>query len=204
MRLGLEAAEIDEKFVKDLEGQRGLLFSSHDEDVVTDWFKSFFTEEYARGGFKATEKVVLPEGPLSDFSHAIEPHLRKLGMPTKLDKGIVTLISDFVVCEKGQTLTPEQAKILKLIHKPMAKFHVTVESSYSKENGYKRISKEVDVSSKKKNSRKSITKAKDRVKSKKGKAAPKKGAQKMEASDDDENEEEMSDEDMSDEEMNSD
>lgn len=200
MRLGLEAAEIDEKFVKDLEGQRGLLFTSHDEDVVTDWFKDFSTQEFARGGFKATEKVVLPEGPLPDFSHAIEPHLRKLGMPTKLDKGIVTLVSDFVVCEKGQTLTPEQAKILKLVHQPMAKFQVTVESVYSKENGYKRISKEVEVSSKKKNSRKSITKAKDRVKSKKGKAVPKKDAEAMEDSDG----EEMSDEDMSDEEMNSD
>jgi mRNA turnover protein 4 len=205
MRLGLEAAEIDEKFVNDVEGQRGLLFTTHDEDVVTDWFKDFFTEEFARGGFKATEKVVLPEGPLSDFSHAIEPHLRKLGMPTKLDKGIVSLVCDFTVCEKGQILTPEQAKILKLIHKPMAKFHVTIESSFSKEVGYKRISKEIDVLSKKKNSRKSITKAKDRVKDKKSKAgSKKKGAEKMEDSDGEENEEEMSDEDMSDEEMNSD
>lgn len=204
MRLGLEAAEVDEKFINDLEGQRGLLFTSHDEDVVTDWFKNFFTEEYARGGFKATEKVVLPEGPLSDFSHAIEPHLRKLGMPTKLDKGVVTLISDFVVCEKGKILTPEQAKILKLIHKPMAKFHVTIESSYSKENGYKRISKTCDFSSKK-NSRKSIIKAKDRVKSKKNNGkATKKDVEMIEGSEDDENEEEMSDEDMSDEEMNSD
>lgn len=206
MRLGLEAVDVDAKFINDLEGQRGLLFTSHDEDVVTDWFKDFTTEEFARGGFVASEKVVLPEGPLSDFSHAIEPHLRKLGMPTKLDKGIVTLISDFVVCEEGQTLTPEQAKILKLIHRPMAKFHVTIESSYSKENGYKRISKISEVSSKKKknNSRKSITKAKDRVKGKKSKTpAEKKNTEVMEGSEE-ENEEDMSDEGISDEDMESD
>ena len=84
-------------------------------------------------------------------------------MPTKLDKGIVTLINDFVVCEKGQTLTPEQAKILKLIGRPLAKFHVKVEYSYSKEDGFKCIDKEEEKVSKKKGSKKSIVKAKDRV-----------------------------------------
>lgn len=130
---------------------------------MIDWFKDFFTQEFARGGFVATEKIVLPEGPLPDFSHAIEPHLRKIGMPTKLDKGIVTLINDFVVCEKGQTLTPEQAKILKLIGRPLAKFHVKVEYSYSKDDGFKCIDKEEEAISKKKGSKKSIVKAKERV-----------------------------------------
>jgi hypothetical protein len=33
-------------------------------------------------------QVKLPEGPMPQFSHAIEPHLReKLGMPTKLVRG---------------------------------------------------------------------------------------------------------------------
>lgn len=130
---------------------------------MVDWFKDFSTQEFARGGFVATEKIVLPEGPLPDFSHAIEPHLRKIGMPTKLDKGIVTLINDFVVCEKGQTLTPEQAKILKLIGRPLAKFQVKVEYSFSKEDGFKCIDKELEKVSKKKGSKKSITKAKERV-----------------------------------------
>lgn len=130
---------------------------------MVDWFKDFSTQEFARGGFVATEKIVLPEGPLPDFSHAIEPHLRKIGMPTKLDKGIVTLINDFVVCEKGQTLTPEQAKILKLIGRPLAKFQVKVEYSFSKEDGFKCIDKELEKVSKKKGSKKSIVKAKERV-----------------------------------------
>lgn len=69
-------------------------------------------EDYARSGFVATETIELTEGPLPDFSHSIEPHLRKLGLPTSLQKGVVTLLNNHVVCKKGKTLTPEQARIL--------------------------------------------------------------------------------------------
>ncbi len=68
--------------------------------------------DYARSGTKAKEDVVLAEGPLKQFSHAIEPHLRSLGMPTQLKKGIVTLLQEFTVCKKGKILTPQQANIL--------------------------------------------------------------------------------------------
>lgn len=102
MKLGLQQGEVDEQLIDRLEGQRGLLFTTHDKETVCDWFKEYSAEEFARGGFKATETVRLSEGPLPDFSHAIEPHLRKLGMPTKLQKGIVTLIGDYTVCEKGK------------------------------------------------------------------------------------------------------
>lgn len=139
MKLGLKQADLDEDFCDKMEGQRGLLFTTHDRELVVDWFKEYSAEEFARGGFVATETVKLPEGPLPEFSHAIEPHLRKLGMPTKLDRGIVTLYSDFTVCEKGQTLTPEQAKILKLLQRPLATFRVNVECCVTKENGFESI-----------------------------------------------------------------
>lgn len=68
--------------------------------------------DYARSGFVTQETITLPEGPMADFPHSIEPHLRQLGMPTALQKGVVTLIKEYTVCKKGQTLTPEQARIL--------------------------------------------------------------------------------------------
>lgn len=74
--------------------------------------KDFEEEDYARSGFVATECINLSAGPLVDFAHSIEPHLRQLGMPTSLQRGIVTLLKDFKVCDKGQTLTPEQCSIL--------------------------------------------------------------------------------------------
>ena len=35
----------------------------------------------------ATQDVTLPEGPLQQFPHSVETHLRQLGLPTTLKKG---------------------------------------------------------------------------------------------------------------------
>lgn len=143
MQLGLGKSEEDEvgpnlhKLSQRLRGQCGLLFTIRDEDEVLEWSKQYSALEYARSGFIATETVLLSEGPLEDFSHAIEPHLRSLGMPTKLEKGIVTLYKDYTVCTEGKVLTPEQARILKLIAKPMATFTLEIKCSWSREKGYK-------------------------------------------------------------------
>lgn len=48
--------------------------------------------DFARAGFEATQLVTLPEGPLPQFSHAIEPHLRQLGLPTSLKNGMKLMI----------------------------------------------------------------------------------------------------------------
>lgn len=188
MRLGLKQAEIDEDLCEQVEGQRGLLFTTHDKETVVtirwdtiymqyfilqrfqiDWFDEYSAAEFARSGFKAQETVKLPEGPLPDFSHAIEPHLRKLGMPTKLERGIVTLHNDYTICEKGQTLTPEQAKILKLVGRQLATFKVNVECCLTKENGFEVIkATKVD-----KKSLKKPMKAKDKLKMDKGKKSKK-------------------------------
>lgn len=187
---------MDENLVSRLEGQRGLLFTNEDKDVVCDWFKEYSTEEFARGGFKASETVILPEGPLPDFSHAIEPHLRKLGMPTKLQKGIVTLISEYTVCKKGQTLTPEQAKILKLLGKALAKFKVNIECCYLKDSGYESFIAEKDTSKK---TLKKPMKAKDKLAQKNGKKSSKKEVETMEIEEvdsDDSDDDAESDEEM--------
>lgn len=62
-------------------------------------------------------------------------------MPTKLERGIVTLIGDYTVCEKGNVLTPEQAKILKLVGRPMANFKILIECCFTKEDGFQVIKK---------------------------------------------------------------
>jgi mRNA turnover protein 4 len=87
MQLALRNSEVNDEFIEKIEGQKGLLFTSHDRDTVVEWFEEYSAAEFARSGFVATETFALPEGPLPDFSHAIEPHLRKLGMPTKLERG---------------------------------------------------------------------------------------------------------------------
>jgi mRNA turnover protein 4 len=53
--------------------------------------------------------------------------LRSLGLPVKVNKGTLELPEPYTVCETGQTLTPEQARLLKLFKEPMSVFamHVT-------------------------------------------------------------------------------
>jgi mRNA turnover protein 4 len=54
----------------------------------------------------------------------MEPQLRSLGMPTFLDKGIVTIHNDYTVCKPGDVLTPNQAQLLKLFLFETADFQV--------------------------------------------------------------------------------
>ena len=58
--------------------------------------------------------------------------LRKLGLPIKLEDGILSMTQDLTVCEAGQVLTPEQAKILQHFNKKSANFQVQLVSQWSK------------------------------------------------------------------------
>ena len=59
----------------------------------TRWFDKKVEHDFTRAGNKATATVVVKEGPLTQFSHAIEPHLRHLGLPTKLERGKKKIVS---------------------------------------------------------------------------------------------------------------
>ncbi|XP_056398114.1 mRNA turnover protein 4 homolog [Hyla sarda] len=120
---------------KCLKGEVGILFTNRTEKEVKEWFDEFKETDFARAGNKATYGVVLDEGPLEQFTHSMEPQLRQLGLPTALKKGVVTLLSDHEVCKEGDTLTPEQARILKLFGYQMAEFKVTIKSMWEAETG---------------------------------------------------------------------
>lgn len=110
-----------------LRGQCGLFFTNAPKDKVLDWFGEYADADYARAGFRATQRVFLDQGPLPQFQHSLEPHLRRLGLPTSLQKGVVTLLKDHEVCKEGEVLKPEQASLLKLLGIKMATFKITME-----------------------------------------------------------------------------
>jgi len=83
-----------------------------DEKHARRFFNEYQQKDFPRAGWVATETVQLKAGPLPGFSHAIEPHLRELGLPTKLNFGVIELLRDYDVCVQGRAITPEQAKIL--------------------------------------------------------------------------------------------
>lgn len=76
------------------------------------WFENYSKMDFAKSGFVAKETVALPAGPLLDFSFSMEPQLRTLGLPTQLEKGVIVLREEYVVCRAGTHLSPEQAQIL--------------------------------------------------------------------------------------------
>ena len=75
-----------------LRNQRGLLFTSQTLEEVTKYFEDHSESDFLRTGGIAEETVELDAGPLEQFSHAIEPQLRQLGMPTELKKGVINLL----------------------------------------------------------------------------------------------------------------
>ncbi len=89
-------------------------------------------------GSKAKHAFKLQEGPLSGSTgaplpHTFEPQLRKWGMPTKLNKGVVELLSDFTVCQEGDVLGPNQSAILRTFGVKMASFQLKLLAAWSAE-----------------------------------------------------------------------
>jgi len=74
----------------------------------------------------ATYTIHLAKGvkALDGFGHAMEPHLRTLGLPTKLNFQKIELLADVFVCREGQILNVEQCKILKLLGHKMGNFQL--------------------------------------------------------------------------------
>lgn len=124
------------KVSKLLQGQCGLLFTNIERYEVLRWFKDYANPDFARSGNVATESVFLDQGPLLQFQHSMEPQLRQLGLPTSLQKGVITLIKDHSVCSEGDILTPEQARILKLLGNEMMEFKITVQCMWSNDGSF--------------------------------------------------------------------
>ncbi|KAL0293744.1 UNVERIFIED_CONTAM: turnover protein 4 [Sesamum calycinum] len=122
------------KISKLLHGDSGLCLTSLPKEDVERLFDKYEDYDFARTGSTAIEKVELKAGPLDQFTHEMEPFLRKQGMPVRLNKGIVELVSDFVVCEEGKALSPESARILRLLGIKMATFKLHLISRWSSED----------------------------------------------------------------------
>lgn len=112
------------KVSKMLRGNAGLCFTNLPKEEVERLFEEYEGHDFARTGSIAAEKVELKEGPLEQFTHEMEPFLRKQGMPVRLNKGVVDLVADFVVCEEGKPLSPESSRILRLLGIEMATFRL--------------------------------------------------------------------------------
>ncbi|XP_074656349.1 mRNA turnover protein 4 homolog [Tubulanus polymorphus] len=123
---------------KVLRGEKGLLFTNETKEKVLKYFDDYRVSDYARGGMEATQTIIIEAGPLNQFSHSMEIQLRQLGLPTCLKRGVITLSTEYTVCTRGQTLTPEQARILKLFGYEMATFQIHIEGVWD-DSEYKKF-----------------------------------------------------------------
>jgi mRNA turnover protein 4 len=109
---------------KQLVGNVGLFMTNDDPEQITKHFQGIHEQVYARAGHLCEEEIMVQSGPLTQFAHPLEPHLRKLGLPTALKNGVIHLLKDFYLCQIGESLTPEHAKLLELFERKIATFEL--------------------------------------------------------------------------------
>ncbi|KAH8825248.1 hypothetical protein DL96DRAFT_1670417 [Flagelloscypha sp. PMI_526] len=125
-----------------IHGQVGLLLTSTKPPEVLEWFKTFSLPDFPRSPAPSPITLTLEPGPVTQrhsdppepFPHSSEPELRKLGLNTKLVRGVPTLESSQTVCKKGEALTSEQAQLIKLIGLKCVEFKVVLQGRWEKES----------------------------------------------------------------------
>ncbi|CAO3575896.1 unnamed protein product [Absidia cylindrospora] len=119
---------------KQLHSEVGLLFTDKSPQEIQQYFTNYIQPDYARSGNIANETVIIPEGPVKrgadPMPHNMEPLVRSLGMPTSLKNGIVTLHFPYTICRDGETLSTNQAHLLKLFYRQLAEFRVDLTCYY--------------------------------------------------------------------------
>lgn len=119
-----EHADNSHLLAKYMRGQVSLLFTNKTTESLEKYFGDEEVPDFATAGVEATYTVFLEKGTaaLEGYSHALEPYLKELGLPTRLNFQKIELLSDVYVCREGQKLNVEQAKLLKLLGHKMAAF----------------------------------------------------------------------------------
>lgn len=124
----------------DLVGQVGLLFTDRAPAEVAKFVADFEETDFARAGYVPERTITVPAGRLTEVPHTMTESLQKLGMPVRLDKGVVVLPYEHTLCKAGEAVTPDQGKLLKYFGHALAKFRLRLlsrwnDGKYSSLNG---------------------------------------------------------------------
>lgn len=119
-----------------MRGQVGLLFTPRQPEDVLSFLDGYAASSFARAGTVATDTVSIPAGvvylrsagtpgdTVDDYPLTVtaEPHVRAMGMPTRIERGKVVLDADYDICKEGDVLTGFKASLLRTFGREMARF----------------------------------------------------------------------------------
>lgn len=156
-------------------GEIGLLFTDQAPTDVAEGFAGMWNADYARSGAVASREVWIRPGEVmtmygveggeeDPLPLAIEPQLRKLGVPTRIKGGKVVLEEapgeeagmmegvdgegeqgGYLICKEGMTLDSRQTSILKILGVRMAEFRIRLNAVYDRsEEDVKELDSEAD------------------------------------------------------------
>ena len=118
----------------------GIVFTHLSKEDVMRAMKEKETKDFARVGQIATETIVCPEGPVKNtydvpMSHTLEATLRKHGLPTKLNKGVVECVKEKTICKRGAKLSADQCALLRQFGFKLATFKLRLAAGWEKATG---------------------------------------------------------------------
>jgi len=117
----------------------GLLFTSRSKQGVQDYFDNLAEPDFARSGFVAPRDVVITNEMLADHPVSMmEQQFRKQGLPVRIDNGIIKLLdglTEYKLCKKGETLSPEKCKALSHFGIKLSEFRVKLVCYWSRKAG---------------------------------------------------------------------
>lgn len=93
------------------------------KSYFSSYFENFDFPEYAKAGAIPEESIVVPAGEMS-FPVSMLDELRKLGMIVEVEQGKVMLREPYTAASAGKPLTPEQARILVKLERPIISFTI--------------------------------------------------------------------------------
>ena len=118
----------------------GIVFTHLNKEDVMRAMKEKETKDFARVGQIATETIVCPEGQVKNaydvpMSHTLEATLRKHGLPTKLNKGVVECVKEKTICKRGAKLSADQCALLRQFGFKLATFKLRLAAGWEKATG---------------------------------------------------------------------
>ena len=118
------------------DGQAAVVFSNLPVSSLKEKLEKFEKIEFAQPGTLSPANVILGKGEsvFKKLSSSNDEHLRTLGLDVTVENGKLNLVSDFLCAKKGEALSSEQCKILKLLGIKIGKVSISVRAVYDKEN----------------------------------------------------------------------